>query len=93
VADVPYAVLKDLACFKHEEGSPSFLDLMKVGVQNENLLLYGRYVKVSREVSQTPWIIEGKNLVTPNCFIISRAIPLSKISFLEICAPSLAQTM
>ena len=37
--------------------------MMQVECSMESVLLYGRYIKLSREVSQTPWLIGTKKLV------------------------------
>jgi len=33
--------------------------MLQVECSFENILMYGRYIKLSREVSQTPWSVDG----------------------------------
>jgi len=34
----------------------------KVGLLSKNIFLCGRYIKYSRYLSQTPWMVDGKKL-------------------------------
>lgn len=38
-------------------------ELMNVECSMDSILLYGRYVKLSREISQTPWLLGDKEIV------------------------------
>lgn len=56
--------MKELDVFKKEKIAEIDLNLlMNVECSMENILLYGRYIKLSREVSQTPWNITTKKMV------------------------------
>jgi hypothetical protein len=57
-------LLKEITIHKHEIARTNLNELMSVDCSMENLLLYGRYVKLSREVSQTPWNISTKKMVS-----------------------------
>jgi tRNA U54 and U55 pseudouridine synthase Pus10 len=57
-------LLKEITIHKHEIARTNLNELMTVECSMENLLLYGRYVKLSREVSQTPWNISTKKMVS-----------------------------
>ena len=50
--------------------------MMQVECSMESVLLYGRYIKLSREVSQTPWLIGTKKLVR---------LSIVNFSYREIC--------
>ncbi len=48
---MPLPTLKDLSIFKTQIAKMNLLELMQIECTNDNLLLYGRYVKLSREIS------------------------------------------
>ena len=60
-------------------------ELLQVDCQTENILLYGRYVKLSREVSQTPWTIGTKKMENVQGLISDNMLPIfgSTIAFLH----------
>lgn len=64
LSKVALPILRDLPIIK--SGLSYDLDLknlMMVECTMDSLLLYGRYIKLSREVSQTPWVHGTKKLV------------------------------
>ena len=56
---MPLVLMEDLAIFKRQDG---LLEHLTVDYVHENILLHGRYNKYSREISQTPWSVDGKTL-------------------------------
>ena len=56
VIGLPSALLQTFSIFK---GDPvSFVDKLAVKCSFEALLVHGRYLKLSREVSQSPWSVK-----------------------------------
>lgn len=51
MSKVTLSLLKDLSIFKHEISKIDLNDLITVECSMDNILLYGRYCKYSREVS------------------------------------------
>lgn len=39
-------------------------EIMTISCSHESILLYGRYNKMHRKVSQTPWLIDGATIDT-----------------------------
>jgi tRNA U54 and U55 pseudouridine synthase Pus10 len=66
---MPLPLLKELKVFQHEIAKMDLSQLMSVDCRMENILLYGRYVKLSREVSQTPWNLGTKKMVSLLLFL------------------------
>ena len=56
LVSLPSALLQTFSIFK---GKPDqFIDMLTVRCSFEALLVHGRYLKLSREVSQSPWSIK-----------------------------------
>ncbi len=53
---MPLCLLED---FKILKANGRIKRDIHVECSHESVLLYGRYCKLSREVSQTPWLVEG----------------------------------
>jgi hypothetical protein len=51
ISKLPLTLLKELAIYNHEVRKIDFNELLSVECSSENILLYGKYVKLSREVS------------------------------------------
>ena len=51
ISKLPLTLLKDLAIYNHEVTKVDLNELLSVDCSSENILLYGKYVKLSREVS------------------------------------------
>ena len=56
VISLPSALLQTLSIFR--EDPVSLVDKLAVKCSFENLLVHGRYLKLSREVSQSPWSVK-----------------------------------
>lgn len=71
--------------FKHEIAKTNLNDLMSVECTMSNLLLYGRYCKFSREVSQTPWNLANKPMHSVQSLIADPLQPLfgSSLAYLH----------
>lgn len=71
--------------FKHEIAKTNLNDLMSVECIMSNLLLYGRYCKFSREVSQTPWNLASKPMHSVQSLIADPLLPLfgSSLAYLH----------
>lgn len=59
VMALPLPMIELLSLFKTEP--VPLIDSLQVSCSSEAILVKGRYVKLARDVSQTPW-----NLITPN---------------------------
>jgi hypothetical protein len=66
--------LRELAVFKHDIAALDLSELLTVDCTMDNILLYGRYCKYSREVSQTPWLIGTKRMVIVYDLTFDKAI-------------------
>ena len=55
--EVPFVFIEDLSILKQGKDYK-----LEVTCTHDMLLLYGRYCKLSRECSQSPWCIDGKTL-------------------------------
>eukprot|EP00347_Sterkiella_histriomuscorum_P020730 403336698 len=66
LSKTPISLLKELKIVKNLlNQNIDLMNLIQVECSQESMLLFGRYIKHSREVSQTPWLIgdrEIKNL-------------------------------
>ena len=54
---MPLSQLEDLSIYKQ---NTRLDDSLVVECEHENILVYGRYNKYSREMSQTPWAVDGQ---------------------------------
>ncbi|TNV80047.1 hypothetical protein FGO68_gene15427 [Halteria grandinella] len=86
VSKLALPLLKELDVFKSQEIAQIDLNtLMSVDCTMDNILLYGRYVKLSREVSQTPWNLGTKRMHSVQALISDNLLPIfgSKQAFLH----------
>jgi tRNA U54 and U55 pseudouridine synthase Pus10 len=58
---MPHVLLEDFPVFKADPDfeSKDVVSHLRVECSCENILVYGRYIKLSRELSQTPWSVDG----------------------------------
>jgi tRNA U54 and U55 pseudouridine synthase Pus10 len=58
---LPRPLFSGLEIFTDEISKTNLVSLLNVTCSHENILVYGRYLKLSRSCSQTPWLVEGEN--------------------------------
>lgn len=64
LSKTPLSLMKELTFVKNKRNETiDLLNLVSVECTSESLLLYGRYIKHSREVSQTPWLLGDREIV------------------------------
>ena len=58
---LPRVIFYKIDVFEDEISKTDLSKFINVSCIHENVLIYGRYLKLSRDVSQTPWLVEGVN--------------------------------
>ena len=56
---MPRTLFTELAIFNEEISKQDLTTFLTVSCGHDSILLYGRYNKLNRKVSQTPWCVEG----------------------------------
>ena len=61
---MPRPLFKDLKIFSSEISKINLTDILGISCKHENILVYGRYTKLSRKISQTPWTVDDNTAAT-----------------------------
>jgi hypothetical protein len=61
---MPRPLFKDLKVFNSDIAKVDLTTLLTISCSHENVLVYGRYIKLSRKISQTPWTVDDNSAAT-----------------------------